>query len=44
MFALFQERPDLITEKQIPSVVAQTCRSWANYTGVDVVDQIDSGL
>ncbi|MCJ1478311.1 hypothetical protein MMC13_006988 [Lambiella insularis] len=38
------ERPDLITEKQIPAVVAQTCADWAAYTNSSTVDQIDSGL
>ena len=39
-----QERPDLIKEREIPSVMAQTCRDWAQYSGHNVVDQIDSGL
>ncbi|KAH8594192.1 extracellular dihydrogeodin oxidase/laccase-like protein [Bisporella sp. PMI_857] len=38
------ERPDLIPDKQIPSVIAQTCRDWAAWSGTHVVDQIDSGL
>ena len=40
---LVQERPDLITQKQIPAVMAQTCRDWATYSGHNVVEQIDSG-
>ncbi|KAL9118846.1 MAG: hypothetical protein Q9187_004603 [Circinaria calcarea] len=38
------ERPDLIIERQIPAVMAQTCRDWARYTESNVVNQIDSGL
>lgn len=38
------ERPDLITQRQIPSVMAQTCRDWAAYSGSTVVAEIDSGL
>lgn len=38
------ERPDDIKKLRIPSVVAQTCRDWAAFTGKHVVDQIDSGL
>ncbi|TAQ86568.1 hypothetical protein B7494_g5109 [Chlorociboria aeruginascens] len=38
------ERPADIAGLQIPSVVAQTCRDWAAFTNVTVVDQIDSGL
>ncbi|OBT71025.1 hypothetical protein VF21_10065 [Pseudogymnoascus sp. 05NY08] len=38
------ERPDLITERQIPSIMAQTCRDWWQYSGHNVVDQIDSGI
>ena len=38
------ERPDLITQKQIPFVLAQTCRDWAQFSGHNVVNQIDSGL
>ncbi|MCJ1234289.1 hypothetical protein MMC14_002248 [Varicellaria rhodocarpa] len=44
LYVNLMERPDLITEKQIPSVMAQTCRDWATYTGEAVVDMIDSGL
>ncbi|TAQ91423.1 hypothetical protein B7494_g134 [Chlorociboria aeruginascens] len=44
MYVNIMERPDLITEKQIPSVVAQTCRDWATWSGSHVVDEIDSGL
>ena len=44
LYVNLMERPDLITEKQIPSVMAQTCRDWSTYTGQAVVDEIDSGL
>ncbi|MCJ1354255.1 MAG: hypothetical protein MMC33_004242 [Icmadophila ericetorum] len=44
LYVNVMERPDLITEKQIPSVLAQTCRDWAIFSGHNVVDQIDSGL
>lgn len=38
------ERPDDIEKYDIPSIMAQTCRDWSTYTGVHVVDEIDSGL
>jgi FtsP/CotA-like multicopper oxidase with cupredoxin domain len=38
------ERPDLVTQLQIPSAVKNTCTSWNAYTNADTVDQIDSGL
>ncbi|KAB5531303.1 multicopper oxidase-domain-containing protein [Coniochaeta sp. 2T2.1] len=38
------ERPDDIAKYQIPSVMAQTCRDWADFTNRTVIDQIDSGL
>ncbi|KAF2149087.1 multicopper oxidase [Myriangium duriaei CBS 260.36] len=38
------ERPNDITESNMPMVMAQTCRDWSAYTGKNVVDQIDSGL
>lgn len=34
----------VMKETQLPSTMAQTCRDWAAWTGVNVVDQIDSGL
>ena len=37
-------RPEEIKQKQIPSVMAQTCRNWAKYKKSHVVEQIDSGL
>lgn len=44
LYANILERPADITQKQIPQIMAQTCRDWATYTNTDVVDQIDSGL
>jgi len=38
------EHPQAITKLNIPSTLAQTCRDWAAFTNVDVVDEIDSGL
>ncbi|KAK4983266.1 hypothetical protein LTR66_008889 [Elasticomyces elasticus] len=39
------ERPaDIVNNMQIPSIMAQTCRDWAAWTGQHVVNQIDSGL
>ncbi|KAL3426674.1 multicopper oxidase [Phlyctema vagabunda] len=38
------ERPDDIAKLPIPSIMAQTCRDWADFTDRAVVDQIDSGL
>ena len=36
--------PDEIRKIRLPSTVAQTCRDWATWSGVNVVEQIDSGL
>lgn len=44
LYVNIMERPDLITQAQIPSIMAQTCRDWADYSGHNVVEQIDSGL
>ena len=38
------EQVDLIKKRVIPSTVAQTCRDWADYSGHNVVEEIDSGL
>lgn len=39
------ENPDAIrNEMEIPSIMAQTCRDWAAYTGGNVVKQIDDGI
>ena len=44
LYVNIMERPDQIKETQIPSVMAQTCRDWATYSGTNVVEEIDSGL
>lgn len=44
LYVTVLERPDDIAKLQIPSIMAQTCRDWATFTGKEVVDQIDSGL
>ena len=41
---LTQERPDDIKHQNIPPSWHRTCRDWAAFTNVDVVDEIDSGL
>ncbi|KAL8829353.1 MAG: hypothetical protein Q9191_002062 [Dirinaria sp. TL-2023a] len=38
------EQTPSIKKYQIPSTVAQTCRDWADYSGHNVVEEIDSGL
>lgn len=38
------ERPEDINQRQIPDVMAQTCRDWDKWSNRNVVDQIDSGL
>lgn len=38
------EQTPSIKNYNIPSTVAQTCRDWADYSGHNVVDEIDSGL
>lgn len=39
------ENPDAIeTEMSIPSIMSQTCRDWATYSGNNVVEQIDDGI
>ncbi len=38
------ERPGDITSRDIPDVMAQTCRDWDAWSNRNVVDQIDSGL
>ena len=44
LYVNIMEQPAKITEQQIPSVMAETCRNWATYANHTVVDQIDSGL
>ena len=38
------ERPNDIKNLAIPSSSSDLCKSWATFTGANVVDQIDSGL
>ncbi|MCJ1387718.1 hypothetical protein MMC18_000561 [Xylographa bjoerkii] len=44
LYVNIMERPDLITEKQIPSIMQQTCVDWDAYSNSNVVDEIDSGV
>lgn len=44
LYISVMERPDDIANLPIPAIMAQTCRDWAAFTNVTVVDQIDSGL
>lgn len=44
LYVTVLERPDDIAELNIPSIMAQTCSDWADYTNTTVVDQIDSGV
>lgn len=38
------ERPDDVRQLRIPNTMAQTCREWADWTGTNVVNQLDDGL
>ena len=40
----FIVQPHEVEQMQVPSIMAQTCRDWAAWTGTHVPDQIDSGL
>lgn len=40
----FIVQPEKIEAMRVPSIMAQTCRDWAAWTGTHVPDQIDSGL
>ena len=44
LYVNLMEQTDKIKQRVIPSTVAQTCRDWADYSGHNVVEQIDSGL
>ncbi|CAF9904739.1 hypothetical protein IMSHALPRED_000159 [Imshaugia aleurites] len=44
LYVNIMERPDDIMQQDIPPSWHRTCRDWAAYTDVDVVDEIDSGL
>lgn len=43
LYVTVLERPDDIAQLPIPSIMAQTCRDWGNFTDTIVLDQIDSG-
>ena len=38
------ERPEDITQIQIPLIMEQTCRDWDAWSKRNVVDQIDAGM
>lgn len=40
----FMEKPTEINQREIPDVMAQTCRDWDTWTSRNMVMQIDSGL
>ncbi|ERS96976.1 hypothetical protein HMPREF1624_06303 [Sporothrix schenckii ATCC 58251] len=40
----FIVQPEKIEAMSVPSIMAQTCRDWAAWTGTHIPDQIDSGL
>jgi FtsP/CotA-like multicopper oxidase with cupredoxin domain len=44
LYMTLMERPGDITSRDIPDVMAQTCRDWDAWSNRNVVDQIDSGL
>ncbi|MCJ1336503.1 hypothetical protein MMC09_001779 [Bachmanniomyces sp. S44760] len=44
LYVNIMERPSDITERQIPSVLQQTCTDWDAYTSKNSPDEIDSGL
>lgn len=44
LYVTVVERPADIAQLQIPSIMAETCRSWSAFTGEGPIDQIDSGL
>ncbi|KAI4232458.1 MAG: hypothetical protein LQ349_004994 [Xanthoria aureola] len=44
LYVNLMEQPELIKKKTIPQTIVQTCRDWSEYSGREVVEQIDSGL
>lgn len=44
LYANIMERPADIKNLLIPSTAYQNCRDWADYSGGDLLPQIDSGL
>ncbi|CAG9941535.1 unnamed protein product [Clonostachys rosea f. rosea IK726] len=43
-FIQFLTNPEEVAKMRVPSVVAETCREWAEWTGTNIPAQIDSGL
>ena len=44
VWTVLEDADTIQQDFSIPSVMAETCRGWAAFTGGAVVDQIDSGL
>ncbi|KAL9601650.1 MAG: hypothetical protein Q9219_002370 [cf. Caloplaca sp. 3 TL-2023] len=44
LYVNLMEHPDQIRQRSIPQTIAQTCRDWSDYSGHNIVEQIDSGL
>ena len=44
LYVNLMERPDEISQYQIPMVMKQTCDNWQQYSSTHVVEQIDSGV
>lgn len=44
LYMTFMEKPTEINQREIPDVMAQTCRDWDTWTSRNMVMQIDSGL
>ncbi|KAI4169291.1 MAG: hypothetical protein LQ343_005789 [Gyalolechia ehrenbergii] len=44
LYVNLMEHPDQIRQKVVPQTLAQTCRDWSEYSGHNIVEQIDSGL
>ena len=44
LYANLMEQPDKIKRRRLPWSVMQTCKDWGEYSGENVVEEIDSGL
>jgi hypothetical protein len=44
LYMTLMERPTDINDREIPDVMAQTCRDWDTWSNQNMVMQIDSGL
>ncbi|KAL8627715.1 hypothetical protein Q9189_006582 [Teloschistes chrysophthalmus] len=44
LYVNLMEQPEGIKKRNVPQIMAQTCRDWSEYSGHNVVEQIDSGL